>query len=259
MPELPDLEVFSHNLQRKLKGKTLERISLVNRSKSKVSEQELNDTLSGKKLHEVYREGKELRFSFGNDAILGMHLMLHGKLEPFDGKTLPKHTIVGLHFKDDSGLALTDYQGAANASLNPAISEVPDAVSKEMTVAYLQARFAKSRSAVKKVLLDQHVIRGIGNAYADEILWEARIAPASIASKIPGDKIKDLVKAIGHVLKHAQQQIVKKDPDIISGEVRDFMLIHNSRKTHSPNGSPIHTEMINSRKTYYTEEQELYK
>lgn len=66
--------------------------------------------------------------------------------------------------------------------------------------------------------MDQKVIRGIGNAYADEILWEALISPVSVCNKIPDNKIKALSKSIKKVLKNAVKQIVKKKPDIISGD-----------------------------------------
>jgi formamidopyrimidine-DNA glycosylase len=108
-------------------------------------------------------------------------------------------------------------------------------------------------------LLDQHNIRGIGNAYADEILWDAKISPFAVSNKIPEAAIKRLVKSIRSVLKDAEKQILKKDPDIISGEVRDFLPIHNSKKTHSPTGGKIISTTVNSRITYYTEEQELFE
>lgn len=73
-------------------------------------------------------------------------------------------------------------------------------------------------------------MRGVGNAYADEILWHARISPFSVSSKIPEAKLKDLVKAIKSVLEDAEQNILKSNPGIINGEVRDFMDIHNSKK-----------------------------
>jgi formamidopyrimidine-DNA glycosylase len=115
------------------------------------------------------------------------------------------------------------------------------------------------RTVIKTILLDQHIIRGIGNAYADEILWEAGISPFSIANKIPADKIKDLAAAIKKVLKDGEHQIKKEKPDIISGEVRDFLKIHNARKKESPTGASIQQKAIGGRKTYFTEEQKLYK
>ena len=107
--------------------------------------------------------------------------------------------------------------------------------------------------------MDQKLIRGIGNAYADEILWSAGISPLSISNKIPDAKIKSLAKSIKSVLQKAEKQIKKEDPDIINGEIRDFLIIHNADKKTSPKGGQIHSEMVNSRITYYADEQELYK
>ncbi|HXL58066.1 MAG TPA: hypothetical protein VN958_17510 [Chitinophagaceae bacterium] len=61
------------------------------------------------------------------------------------------------------------------------------------------------------------------------------------------------------MLQDAEKQILKTHPDIISGEVRDFMNIHNPKKKQSPAGADIHYKTVSSRKTYYTDEQELFK
>ena len=109
------------------------------------------------------------------------------------------------------------------------------------------------------MLLDQKIIKGIGNAYADEILWDAGISPFSVSNKIPADKLKALAASIKTILNNAEKQIKKSHPDIIKGEVRDFLLIHNSKKKTSPGGAQILQKEIGGRKTYYTNEQELYK
>src|SRR5204863_491979 len=101
------------------------------------------------------------------------------------------------------------------------------------------ANALKSRSTIKNVLLDQKVIRGIGNAYADEILWDAGISPFSVGNKIPPAYIRALAKSIKKVLKNAEKQIRKHHPDIIAGEVRDFLFIHNAQKKESPGGVTI--------------------
>jgi formamidopyrimidine-DNA glycosylase len=257
MPELPDLQAFSYNLDKKLAGKTLKQVSVINAKKLNVSHKELEDKLGGQKLDEIYREGKELYFKFSKGDILSLHLMLHGKLFLFDGKNENKYSIIELHFDDGSGLVLTDFQGIANPTLNPDEKDAPDALSKEGGIDYLTARLQKTKTNIKTVLLDQKIIRGIGNAYADEILWHAGISPFSISNKIPENKVKELISSIHTVLKDAEKEILKASPDIISGEIRDFMHIHNSKKTHSPKGSAIIVKE-GSRKTYYTEEQELF-
>jgi len=256
MPELPDLQAFSHNLNKKLAGKTVKEVVIVNAKKLNVSHNELKDTLEGQKLDKVYREGKELYFKFNKGDILALHLMLHGKLFLFEGRNENKYPIIELHFSDDTGLVLTDFQGIANPTLNPEEKEAPDAM--DINADFLKTRLAKTKTNIKTVLLDQKIIRGIGNAYADEILWHAGISPFSASNKIPEDKLSDLTRSIDSVLKEAEKSILKSNPDIINGEVRDFMLIHNSRKTHSPKGAEIKIKE-GSRKTYYTDEQELFE
>jgi len=257
MPELPDLQAFSYNLDKKLAGKTLKQVNIVNAKKLNVAHQELKNTLEGQKLDQVYREGKELYIKFSKGDVLALHLMLHGRLFLFEGKNDNKYPIIEFLFSDDTGLALTDFQGIANPTLNPADKDSPDALSKDAGIDYLTSRLQKTKTNIKTVLLDQNIIRGIGNAYADEILWHAGISPFSTSNKVPADKIKELVKSIHSVLKDAEHEILKANPDIISGEIRDFMHIHNSKKTHSPKGAEIKIK-DGSRKTYYTDEQELY-
>ena len=77
--------------------------------------------------------------------------------------------------------------------------------------------------------------------------------------KYPDTKIKALAKSIKKVLHRAEKEILKTHPNIISGEVRDFLNIHNSKKKLSPTGAPIEKKITAGRKTYYTNEQELFR
>lgn len=259
MPELPDLEVFSKNLDKKLARKVIDHIEITKAKNIVANAATFKKNFEQQKLHKVYREGKELRFEFRNGSVLGMHLMLHGKLFLFKDENEEKHTLAELHFTDGTGLALTDFQKMAALTVNPAASEVLDAMSDDLNSAYLEEKFSATRSAVKKVLMDQHIIRGIGNAYADEILWDARLSPFSIANKVPAAKIKKLARSIYTVLSTAIEKIEKKNPDIIAGEIRDFMQIHNPKQEKSPTGAEIKQEEIGGRKTYFTDEQELFE
>ncbi|MBV9986544.1 MAG: Fpg/Nei family DNA glycosylase [Chitinophagaceae bacterium] len=253
MPELPDLEVFSRNLTAKLKGAVL-RTVVLNKAAKANSPAKSFQQLRGQKLKKVYREGKELRFAFTKD-ILGMHLMLHGKLYWLEDKPAP-HTLLQLEF-DKGSLGLADFQGQARLSLNPEESDVPDALSPAVNAGFWK-NLVNSKATIKNLLLDQKQIRGIGNAYADEILWEARISPFSIANRIPPAAIKKLAAATRKVLNNAIKQVAKRSPDIIGGELRDFLSIHNAKQKLSPAGAPIHQKMAGGRKTYYTDEQEMY-
>ncbi len=198
MPELPDLQVFSKNLQKELKGKKLEKITVRAGANVNVSSAQLKKKVERETVKTVYREGKELRMAFRNGTVLGLHMMLHGKLVWYD------------------------------------------------------------EAKIKILLLDQKVIRGIGNAYADEILWEAKISPFSVSANIPPAKVSKLVKAVRKVLKNAEKKIAKAEPDIIGGEIRDFLVIHNAHKKKSPTGAAIRVSASGGRKTYYTGEQEEF-
>ena len=258
MPELPDLEVYSKNLTKKLKGEKLKEIVVHYKDKINASEKALNDHFSGKSLNKVYRNGKQLFFDFGKEGLFSMHLMLHGKLVYQEDEAVPKFAIVTFDFSDVL-LVLTDFQKIASITPDPKPLEGIDAFSDELTGAWLVDRLKKSKASIKAVLLDQKIIGGIGNAYADEILWEAKISPESVANKIPEKEVKTLVKAIKNVLSDAVASILKSDPEIISGEVRDFMKVHHTKKKESPGGKEILTAKIGGRTTYYTDEQILYK
>jgi formamidopyrimidine-DNA glycosylase len=258
MPELPDLQAFSRNLSKKLVGLNLARIHARYKKKLKSTEKELQRAFQGATLTSINREGKELHFLFNNGNVLGIHLMLKGRLYYFHGKNDHKYTILEMVFNDGTGLAVTDYQGQATPTLNPEVPQAPDALSRAAGYRFLKARLNKSKASIKKLLTDQKVIRGIGNAYADEILWHARISPFSVSSSIPDIAIKKLARSIRTVLTQAEKTILKTQPGIIGGELRDFLNIHNSSKTHSPTGGRIIKDERGGRSTYYTEEQELW-
>lgn len=257
MPELPDLSAFSHNLQKKLKGKTIRNIEIHGAKKSNATPAEFEEALKHQTIEKVTREGKELYFTTKDGTVFALHLMLRGQL--FVDNKEHKSAVVVITFDDDSKFVMADYQGLATIRLNPETPDAPDALAKEVTLSYFREQLAATKATIKNFLLDQHNLRGIGNAYADEILWDARISPFSICSKIPDEQVKDLYHSIRKVLEHAEKQILKSNPDIISGEVRDFMVVHNANKTESPDGAKIHQKTVGGRKTYYTDEQELFK
>jgi len=239
-------------------GKKLSKIKVIGGKKITDSPKELSKNLEGSKLKDIYRSGKELRFQFSNNAILGMHLMLTGDIFPFKKKNEKKSTIVELYFSDGDGLALIDRMKNAFVKLNPEEKKGIDALDPKLNYAYLKKALNR-KAAIKNVLLDQNIIRGIGNGYSDEILWETRISPFSIAQAIPDAKIKELARTIKRILKSVSDKIYKKYPGLIQGEIRDFMKIHTKKKTESPTGATIRTENRGMLKTFYTDEQVLYK
>lgn len=260
MPELPDLEVFAANLNKTVSGKVVADLKLSKKLSINVSSLSLRKAIRNEKLKNVFREGKELRFEFSNGKVLGLHLMLHGKMiwENLK-KDEVKNPLAQFYFSNGYILSITDFMRAAKLTLNPQKNEIPDALSATVNTSWWKKTLASSRSQIKSVLMNQQIIRGIGNAYADEILWTAGISPFSNSASIPSEKIKELASAVKKVMRSAISSIKKTAPGIIGGEVRDFLSIHNARKKTDPKGQKIYQSTLGGRKTYYVKNQILYK
>src|ERR1051325_7398494 len=181
MPEIPDLNIFSKNLSKRLTGKKLVEFNVLIPRRLKVPESAFKEALEGQELTSIYREGKELRFVFKNGHVLGVNLMLHGTMYWFDKVNDQRFTIAQLLFADGIGLAITDWQKSVILSLDPKPSSVPDAMS--LPEGYLKGALQKKTHPIKSVLTDAKVIQGIGNAYVDEILYAAKISPFSKRSE----------------------------------------------------------------------------
>jgi formamidopyrimidine-DNA glycosylase len=260
MPEIPELTVFAENLAKAVVGEKIVKAAYHRKKRLNVSPEELSTALVSSKISDVKRVGKEICFTLSNGASVVIHLMLSGgfQLTTDDKIDDVKYPVLTLCFGDRSALAVTDPKGWVTVELNPRRkAEVPDAMS--ITADYLKSKFQKrQRMAIKTFLVDQDLIGGIGNAYADEILWKARISPKSAVGKLPPDAIKSLVESIPEVLKEGIDYIRKHHPEIVSGEVRDSLKVHGASRKLSPTGSKIIKEQILSKTTYYTEEQKLY-
>lgn len=256
MPEIPDIEVFSRNLKKLLAGKKVTKVKVVNGKKLKDTARELSKALTDHKILDVFRSGKELRIQFSKKVLLGIHLMLTGDLHFLEEENKRKSTIVELHFKDGTVLALTDRMKNASVKLNPVDKEGIDALDLNYKIL---KQLLDRKAAIKNVLIDQDVIRGIGNSYSDEILWRTRISPFSKANAIPDKKVKELATNIKKVLKQAIEKIYKNHPGIINTEVKDYLQIHTKKKNKSPTGKPILTVKRGMLLTYYTSEQVMYE
>lgn len=256
MAELPDLTVFAQILTRKFKGKVLEKIDVTVAKKLNVSGAELKKTLEHKTLVSVKREGKTLQLHFSGEQVLRLHLMLRGELVELEVDGVPRFQIVAFHFEDGSGFAVIDMQKQATPTLNPEPVSVRDAL--EMEEKYFVELLARKKTLIKVVLMDQKVIRGIGNSYADEILYDAGVSPFSNSNAIPEKSARHLFKSLQKVLKKAIEDIAEANGDTLSGELKDFMAIHKPRLEKTSRGEMIKTEKIGGRTTYYTDKQELF-
>jgi formamidopyrimidine-DNA glycosylase len=157
---------------------------------------------------------------FSNQATLFVHLMLRGEffITSDPGAVTFRMFTLGL---EDESLVISDLKGQVALNLNPSPSTVPDALEVDGT--YLRRKISeRPRTGVKAFLIDQSILRGIGNAYVDEILWHARIAPRSTVGRIPDHVVDNLLTSIRTVLTDAIEEIKRRNPKTISDEVRDF-------------------------------------
>ena len=256
MAELPDLTVFARILTHKFKEKTVEKLTVTESRKLNVSATELKKALEGRSLTAVRREGKTLQFDFEGGVMLGLHLMLRGELIELEGNETPRFQILAFHFQDDSGFAVIDLQKQATVTLNPAVPASPDALT--ITEKNFIQLLAKKRTIIKTLLMDQKLIRGIGNSYADEILYHAGISPFAIANAIPAKQVGKLFKSLNSVLKQAIKEISDANGDELKGELKDFMRVHSGKLKTTERGEAIRSDRIGGRTTYYTDSQESF-
>lgn len=262
MPELPDLQIFSKNLKKKVSNKKIVSAEVFNKSKLNVDASVVKSKLLETKIVDIVREGKELYFQLENNDVFSVHLMLNGEFDICDSHEVPniKYKILSISFEDEQALVVADFQGLCKVTFNPTMTDVPDALGETFTFEYLlNAVNNNRRKNIKVFLINQDIIKGIGNAYADEILWKANISPESTVGKIPEENLKELFDAISYILKDAIVNIEKISPDIISGEERSFLKVHNSKKKQTDEGEEILIKKIASKTTYYTEKQQLFK
>lgn len=260
MPELPDLEVFRENLFQKLQKQKLTGINVFSPQKVQALESTLQKELAGRSLREIRRVGKELLFDFGDERVVASHLMLNGEMSlvPQPQVEAVRFKIFAMHFQEQS-LVFSDRGFLCTIKYMPAGNTVPDAFDEAFTLAYfLRKAHAKARMNIKAFLIDQSIIKGIGNAYADEILWAARISPHSLTGKVPDEALTVLYRSIDSVLREAIASIKRISPDRISGEERSFLRVHNKNLVKTQTGYPVKVEKVASKITYYTDEQMLY-
>lgn len=261
MPELPDLTVFSRNLSKALTDQTITDIEVYDVMRVNATAEKFKSALVGADLLSIRPDGKETVFYASSGHAFSVHLMLNGKfsLVREQGIAAIRSKILCVRFSDGQALVISDFQGLCKVTLDAPPSGAPSVFAPDFDRMYFEKILDRNgRMNMKALLLNQKLLRGIGNAYADEILWVARISPESTAGKIPPEKREALFAAIGDVLHDAIEHITRLAPDAISGEVRSFLRVHNPKLTCTDDGEPILCKNVATKKTYYTAAQVLY-
>lgn len=258
MFELPYLEICAEIFEKRFKNKVLQRVDIQQEHGMNVTPAELSESLITNELKKVWREGLSLMFQFKNYNVFEMCLSSSADLQVITENQEGSPAALNFYFSGGQVLSVKSGAELNTFRLHPAQRSAPDVLSREMTYEYLAGLFLNRKEEVKSILVDQNLIRGIWEAYADDILWYAEISPFSAANKIPLDKVKVLHRTIKYVLLDAIKQMRKINSLKFNETVSDLLMIHNANKKRSPTGGIIKLEVVAGKSTYYTDEQQLY-
>ncbi len=203
MPELPDIVVYIEALEKRILGQTLQAVRLASPFLLRSVNPPLRDA-EGKHVRELRRIGKRIAIGLENELWLVLHLMIAGRLHWRERgvKVSRPRGLAAFDFPDGS-LLLTEAGSKKRASLhvvsgeagleslNPGGLEVLDTNLQRFT-----ASLTSANHTLKRALSDPRLFSGIGNAYSDEILFEAEISPVALTQKLSSDQITRLFKAV---------------------------------------------------------------
>ncbi|MGH2427329.1 MAG: Fpg/Nei family DNA glycosylase [Candidatus Limnocylindria bacterium] len=239
MPELPDLTVVAEELASRIAGRRVEDASTPTPILLRATPDELAGII-GSTLGAASRRGKFLLLPFvragRTDAVLAANAMLAGRFWLVDsGDRVRARTGLRLRLDDGSELRYVDREMlgklylVAPASLNgiPGWAEMgPDADNPELTLERFRERIRRHPGELKPLLRNSRFVAGIGNAYSDEILWEARLAPFRRRSTLGADEIERLYDAMRSVLADGVARLRTLVPPDIQTQHREFLKVH---------------------------------
>jgi len=208
LPELPEVETIKRELSSNIVGRRLINVTILDSKPIKrPSVEEFPRKLMGQTITGLERRGKYLIFRLSRDKALVIHLKMTGSLL-LNPKQTDRYTRVIFHLDDGSQLVFNDRRrlGAIWLVENElsAIHKLgPEPLGPSFTAETLAQRLHKRQAPIKAVLLDQGFIAGIGNMYADEALFAAKINPMRQANSLSSGEITRLHQAIIDVLKSA--------------------------------------------------------
>ena len=247
MPELPEVETIRLTLQPKLIGRTIVKgVVLLPKLIQNQTVDEFLFDIHGKKIIKLDRRGKYLLFYLEGrtraDMVLAIHLRMTGQLKvELIGNPLENATYLQLQLDNGKELRYRDQRKFGRVMLFPvdhppkSLEKLgPEPLSDDFTIQVLKKQLGKRQIAIKKALLDQEVIAGIGNIYADESLFLAGIHPARLVSSLSDQEINQLFKAIQTVLSEAIQNhgTTKRDyrdGDGLSGSNQDYLRVYDRK------------------------------
>lgn len=207
MPELPDVEILRKYFNCTSLNQVVTQVDVRSKKILEVNNADLIQALKHHEFAETRRHGKHL-FAKLNKQWLMFHFGMTGDLKYFKNmKKDPKHDRLLLTFSNGYHLAFINQRLLGKVDLTNSVEDFieknnlgPDAM--EITLENFQKIFNR-RKNVKKTLMDQKLVAGVGNIYADEILFQSKIHPKTQSKKLTKNKIKEIYETMKHVFKIA--------------------------------------------------------
>jgi formamidopyrimidine-DNA glycosylase len=236
MPELPEVETIRAQLAPRLEGRTLTRVEILDPRLTRPYDLfEITEELEGDRVVAVERRGKYLLLRLESGLALLVHLRMTGGFH----WSPTSHERAVLELDDASRLAYRDVRRFGtwlvleSADVGPylATKNGPEPLGRGFTPGWLGAQLLRRTAALKAVLLDQRVVAGLGNIYADEALWRARLNPLRRANTLDDDEVARLTRAVRAALRMGieRQGSTLRDytsPDGASGSMQDEFRVY---------------------------------
>jgi formamidopyrimidine-DNA glycosylase len=236
LPELPEVETIRAQLAPRLEGRVLARVEILDPRLTRPHDLfEVAEELEGDVVVAVERRGKYLLLRLESGLGLLVHLRMTGSFA-FSPAT---HERAVVELDDGSRLAYRDVRRFGtwlvleDVDLEPYLTTKngPEPLGPRFTARWLGAQLARRRAPLKAVLLDQRVVAGLGNLYADEALWRARLNPLRPAGDLSDEEVGRLVRAIRTSLRAgiARQGSTLSDyraPDGSAGSMQDEFRVY---------------------------------
>lgn len=269
MPELPEVETVRVGLEPKLAGRVFDRVEIFDpRLTRPYDPREVAAELEGERVASVDRRGKYLIVRFESGRALVIHLRMTGTLQYGAGGVAAdddpyRRAVVRLD--DGSDVAYRDVRRFGTwLLLEPAEVDayLDERVGAELlggrpATAKLAKRLAKRKAPIKALLLDQRLFAGVGNIYADEALWWARIHPLRPGGELSREEVTAVVRGVRRALRNgiARQGATLRDYRGAGGEVgrmqHEFRVYGRAGEPCLRCGTPIEKTRAGGRGTWY--------
>jgi formamidopyrimidine-DNA glycosylase len=262
MPEYPDIVVYIEALERRILNRELKRLQVMSPFLLRTAAPPIS-VLEGNRVVELRRLGKRICLGFESDLWLVLHLMIAGRLHWKEGVAkISKRDLAAFYF-EDSTLTLTEAGTQKRASLHlvcgeaglaeldPGGLEIFDPKNKDAFAAALQA----TNHTLKRALTNPRLLSGIGNAYSDEILFEARLSPVKLTQRLTAEEIERLYSAtlatLTRWIERLRTEAKEKFPEGVTA-FREGMAVHGRYKEPCPRcGAKIQRIRYASNETNY--------